>query len=178
MGSALWGCGVRGSEQFGGSLPVAAVTTDLGCGVEKDLDLGVRKHDGADVAALHDYATELAKGALLLDHPGAKMRVDGDLRGGRGYVLLADAAGEVHVVGGGAVSFELGLERYASASGEVEQRCLLVEGVIVLNRFEGEGAVHGSGLEVEKAETAGEMGGKGALARASRPVDGNNGGLG
>ena len=54
---------------------------------------------------------------------------------------------------------------------------LFVEGEVVFDRLEGEGAVHGAGFEVEEAEAAGEVGGEGALAGAGGPVDGDDGAL-
>ena len=76
-----------------------------------------------------------------------------------------------------AVAFELRLERDAGASGEVEEGSLFVEGVVVFDGLEGEGAVHGTGFEVEEAEAAGEMRGEGALAGAGGTVDGDDGAL-
>ena len=76
-----------------------------------------------------------------------------------------------------AVAFELRLEGDAGAGGEVHEGRLFVEGVVVLDGLEGEGAVHGSGFEVEEAEAAGEMGGEGAFAGAGGPVDGDDGAL-
>ena len=82
-----------------------------------------------------------------------------------------------HAVEQDAVAFELRLEGDAGAAGEVEQGRFFVEGVVVLDGFEGEGAVHGSGFEVEEAEAAGEVGGEGALAGAGGAVDGDDGAL-
>src|SRR6185503_7586524 len=66
FGGLRIGCLTGGALPFGrqradGSyLAVAAVAADLGCGVEKDFDLGVGEYGGADVAALHDHPTLLA----------------------------------------------------------------------------------------------------------------------
>ena len=155
-------------------LTVAAVAADLGSRVEKDFYFGVGKDGGADIAAFHDDASGLAEGALLLDHPGAETRMDGDLGGGGGDVGLADAAGDVDGVEQDAIAFELGLECDASAAGEIHERRLFVEGEVVLDGLEGEGAVHGSGFEIEEAEAAGEMGGEGAFTGAGRTVDGDD----
>ena len=57
---------------------------------------------------------------------------------------------------------------------QIQERGFVVEGVVVLDGLEGEGAVHGSGFEIEKAEAAGEMGGEGAFAGAGGAVDGDN----
>ena len=105
------------------------------------------------------------------------MWVDGDLRGGGGDVLLADAAGDVDPVEQDAVAFELRLKRDAGMAGQVEQGRFLVEGEVVFDGFQRKGAVHGPGFEVEEAEAAGEMGGEGAFARASGAVDGDDGPL-
>src|ERR1700733_15470504 len=79
-------------------LAVSAATANFGSSVEEDLDLCVREDGGADVAALHHDAAGLAQSALLLDHPSAKVRMDGHLGGSGGHVRLADAAGDGHAV--------------------------------------------------------------------------------
>ena len=168
---------VGDGDRFRSGLAVAAVATDLGCSVQEDFDFGVGKDGGADVAAFHDDATGFAEGALLLDHPCAQMRMDGDLGGGGGDVGLADAAGDVEGVEQDAVAFELRLEGDARATGEIHERRFFVEGVVVFDGLEGEGAVHGTGLEVEEAEAAGEMRGEGAFAGAGWAVDGDDGAL-
>ncbi len=58
---------------------------------------------------------------MLLDHPGAKLGVDGDLGGGGGDVCLADAAGDVEAVEQDTVAFGLGLECDAGLGGEVHE---------------------------------------------------------
>ena len=45
-----------GSRTKLGNLVIAAKAPHLGSGVEENLDLGVRKDDGANVAALHDHS--------------------------------------------------------------------------------------------------------------------------
>ena len=103
--------------------------------------------------------------------------MDGDLGGGGSDVRARGCGGRRPAVEQDAVAFELGLEGDAGVGGEFEQRSLLVEGEVVLDGLEGEGAVHGSGLEIEEAEAAGEVGGEGALASASGTVDGDDGAL-
>ena len=65
--------------------------------------------------------------------------------------------------------------RVGSAS--AQQRLLLVEGEVVLDRLQRERAVHGPRLQVEKAEAPRQMRGERALARAGRAVDGDDGAL-
>ena len=75
----LTGVGGARGIRFGSGLAVAAIAADLGGCIEKDFDFGVGKDGRANVAALHDDSTGFAESALLLDHPGAEMGVDGDL---------------------------------------------------------------------------------------------------
>ena len=44
-----------------------------------------------------------------------------------------------------------------------------------VQRLEGEGAVHGPGFEIQQPKIAGEMAGDGALTRARRPIDSDDG---
>jgi len=111
------------------SLAIASVTADLGCGVKKDLHLGIGEDGGTDVAAFHDHTAGNTKGTLLADHPGAEVVVDGDLRGGGGNVLFANAMGNVNSVEQNTVAFELRLEGNRGVGSQIEQGRLLVEGM-------------------------------------------------
>ena len=71
----------------------------------------------------------------------------------------------------------LRLEGDAGVGGEIHEGSFFVEGEVVFDGLEGEGAIHGAGFEVEEAEAAGEMGGEGALAGAGGTVDGDDGAL-
>ena len=159
------------------SLAEAAVATDFGRGVEEDLNLSVREDGSPDVAAFHDHASSRTQGPLLEDHPCTEIGVYGYLRGGGGDILLADAAGDVGSIEQDAIAIDLGLEGDSGAVGELEQRRFLVEGEVVLDSLQGQSAIHCASLKVEKAEAAGEMSSQGALAGASRAVDGDDGTL-
>ena len=99
--------------------------------------------------------------------------MDGDAGGGLGDVGVADAAGDVEAVEVNAVAFALGLEGDFGVRGQGEEGGFFVEVEVALDGFEGEGAVHGPGFEVEEAEFSGEVGGEGALACSGRAVDGD-----
>jgi hypothetical protein len=66
------------SDGLGRGLTEPAIAANLGGSIKKDFDFGVREDSGADVAAFHDDAAGFAESALLLDHPGAEVGVDGD----------------------------------------------------------------------------------------------------
>ena len=73
-----------------------------------------------------------------------------------------------------AIAFELRLKGDGGVTGEVHQRRLFIEGVVVLDSLECESAVHGSGFKVQESEAAGEVGGEGAFAGTGRTVDGDD----
>jgi hypothetical protein len=103
--------------------------------------------------------------------------VDGDSGSGGGDISVADAAGDITTIEQNAVAFELGFETDASIASEIEKGCLFVERYVILDGFESQGSVHGSGFQIEEAKAAGEMGGEGAFAGASWPVDSYDGTL-
>jgi hypothetical protein len=165
-----------GERHRGGSgLEEAAVATDFGGGVQEDLDLGVGEDGGSDVAALHDDSARGAECALLIDHPGPELGVDGYLRCRGCDVRVADTAGDIAPVEEDAIAFHERLQGDACISGEVEEGVFFVEGEIAFDGLEGEGAIHGAGFEIEEAKAAGEMGGEGALPCPCGAVDGNYG---
>jgi hypothetical protein len=127
-------------------LTIAPVAADLGGSVEEDLDLCIGKHCCSDVTAFHDDTSSGTQGSLLLDHPGAKAWVDRDLGGGGGDIGFTDAAGHILAIEQDAVSLGLGLKGNARVGCEVEKRSFLVEGQVVLDGLESEGAIHRSGL--------------------------------
>jgi hypothetical protein len=87
---------------------------------------------------------------------------------------ILEAALVTYAVEQDAVAFELRLEGDAGVSGEVHEGRFFVEGVVILDGFESESAVHRTGLKVEETEAAGEVGGEGAFSGASRPVNGDD----
>ena len=62
-----------------------------GVGIEKNLQVGVGKNLGADVAALHDHAAAHAHFALPRDHPLANQGVHGNFGSRLGDIAFADA---------------------------------------------------------------------------------------
>ena len=83
----------------GAELGGAAARALLGVGGEEDLDLGVGRDDGADVAALGDPVAVGEDAPLLLDQRLAHGRVGGDTREAASETSrLADALGDVLAV--------------------------------------------------------------------------------
>jgi len=173
----LLGLKVGGSDGDGGDgvLLKAAVSADFRSGVKEDFDFRVGEDFGADVAAFHDDTAGLAEGSLLRDHPCAEMRVNGYAGGCGGDIGLADAAADVHLVEQDAVAVAIGLEGNSGLVGEGEERSFVVEVEIVLDGFEGERTVHGTGFEIEETEAPGEVGGEGGLTGTGRTIDSDDG---
>lgn len=167
----------------GGSwrLEVASLAAGLGGCVEEELDFGVGKDDGADVAAFHDDAALTAHGALQVNHPGSDGGMDADAGGSLGDGGLAQRGGNIDAVEEDAVAAGGWLELDGGGAGER----LEVPGVVGVDAgvecLAGEGAVHGAGLKIEEAEVCGKMAGDGAFAGSGGSVnrdDGFSGGRG
>jgi hypothetical protein len=171
----LFVTGVVGGRLRAGVLLVAALAARFRGGIEKNFDIGVGEDDGADVAAFHNYTAAAAEVALEIDHPGANVGVDADARGSLGDVGVADALGDVGAVEKDAAAGAVGLEGDVGVAGETLKGAGVVEVLIGHDGFEGEGAVHSAGFEVEKTEVLREMTGDGALAGAGGAVDGDDG---
>jgi hypothetical protein len=139
----------------GSDLAEAASAADFRVSVEEDFHFGVGEDGGADVSAFHDDAALDAESALLEDHPLADERVDGDAGGGGGDVGVTDAAGDVHAVEQDAVAVAGGFEGDFGGFGEGEEGGFFVEVEVGVDGLVGEGAVHGSGFEIQEVETAG-----------------------
>src|SRR6266702_5499738 len=150
------------------------ITPHFGSRIKKDLHFSVGKHRGADIAAFHHNSACRSKSALLLNHPRAKMRMNGYSGGRAGDVRLANTPRNIHAIEQDAVAFQLWLKIDARRLGEFEQRLLLVKGEVALNRFQRECAIHCTRLQIEKPKAAGEMSSQRALPCTSRPIDGNN----
>ena len=158
-----------------GVLLVAALAAGLRRSIEEDFYIGVGKNDRPDVAAFHDHAAAAAEIALEFDHPRANVGMNADARGSLGNVGIADAFGDVGAVEKDTIAVTVGFEADIGVTGETLERECIVEVVVGEDRFQGEGAIHGAGFEIEKAEVLGEMPGDGALAGASGAVNGDDG---
>src|SRR5207245_3567343 len=64
-------------------------------GVEENLQVGVGKNLGADVASFHDDPADDTQFALLGRHPLTDFRMHGHARSGLGHVSLANARGNI-----------------------------------------------------------------------------------
>src|SRR5579871_1440053 len=67
---------LRSEGRIRGDLTVTPIPAHLRCGIEKDLDLGVREDGGANIASLHNDTASRAQSSLLLNHPGAELGMD------------------------------------------------------------------------------------------------------
>ena len=99
----------------------------------------------------------------------------GNPGGGGGHIVFAHAAGHVDPVEEDTIAFPFGLQNDARVRGHGNQRFFLVEPQVAVDGLQGERAIHGSGLQVQETEAAGEMGGQRALAGAGGSVNGDDG---
>ena len=146
-----------GRERVGadlGPLGLPAPRAHRGVGDEVDLHLGLRRDDGADVAALdHDVALG-AELALALAHHLAHLRVARDDRHHPVDPHLADRVGDVGVVDvarGRRSSKTTGFSRASAPSAGPSPRSSAAA-----EREPGQAAVHRAGVEVAEAEPLGE----------------------
>ncbi len=157
------------------TLQHAAAGTLAQVGGQKDLDLCVGEHDGADVATLgHDIAI-LGGAALMDEHGGAHARVGRDLghvgvdlRGANGSrgILAINGQACVFASAVGKADFDL--------LGEGIDGGLVVQIDAAVERGEGDGAIHGARVELVKAQLAGDLLGDGGLAGTGGAVDGDD----
>lgn len=155
------GFGGWDGRETGGKLLKSPIAADAGIGIEEDLDFGIGEDGGADITAFHNDAAGEAEDALLRDHPGTDAGVDRDAGGTGGDIGLANAAGDIGAIEKDAIALTGGLEMDGGVRGEGEERGFVVEVKIVFDGFEGERAVHGTGLEIEQTEATSEVRGEG-----------------
>ena len=143
-------------------------------GVEKDFYVSLGKDLGADVSALHDHAAAGAHFLLPGDHPLPHSGMDRHPRGGLGDVGFAHSLAHVAAVEEHPVAAHAGFKQNARVVRQLDQRGLVVERYIPLDRLQGQGAVHGAALQVHVAQLAGQARGDGALAGAGGAVNGDD----
>ena len=97
----------------------AAQAADFRRRIEEDLDVGVGKDHGADVAAFHHHAACRAQLLLQADHPGANGGKNADARSGVGHGLIANQAGDVFAVEQNTVLLFAGLEANGGFGGKL-----------------------------------------------------------
>ena len=149
-------------------LRVPARRAHLGVGIEPDLQLGVRRHDLADVAALDHGVALLGELALALAHDLAHLRVPRDDRDGGVDLGRADLGRHVVAPDEDAASLAE-LDRMLAR--EVDERGNVVELDPVVQRQPGEGAVHRAGVEIAEPEPRRERARDRALTGPGGPVD-------
>ena len=94
-------------------------------GVHVELEVGVREHGGADVAAVHHHPAAAAELLLPRDHHAAHRGMHGHLRRGRAHLAGPQLRGHVLAVQRDAA---VGAEVDARVAGQRGQRRLVVEG--------------------------------------------------
>ena len=144
-------------------------------GGQEDLDLRVREHDGADVATLgHDIAV-LGGAALMDEHGGAHARIGRDLGDVGVHLWGADGGRSVLAVNGQAriLAGAVGKANFDLLGEGVDCR-LVVQIDAAVERGEGDGAIHGTRVELVKAQLAGDLLGDGGLAGTGGAVDGDD----
>ena len=147
------------------SIPAAHAL--VGIRIQKDLDVGLREHHGADVAAFHHHAGPLADLPLLRHHGAPHARNHGDLGGAVGNFGRADGVRDVLAVERDLSGGKLDLRRDRKLL-----HAMHVGGIDALaHRPQRHRAVHRAGIDVGESEARGQPFGDGALARARRPVD-------
>ncbi len=177
VGVALVTGGLFGEQSLEGNMTALCgefllppVGTDFGVGGEEELAIGLWEGDGSLVAALADNIAAACHAALCGDQGGANVRVPRDERGGFGRLRGAERVGHVPTVG----------ERAAFIKGDVERFGQFSDGRLVLRvdllreACGGDGAVHGSRVEVIEPQPRGQPAGGRAFAGSSGAVDGNN----
>lgn len=149
----------------------AARGSHIEAGVEIDLDVGVGKDVRSDVPALHDHALPRSHLALFLDKGAPHGGHGRDFRSGSGDLLGADEGGDVLAVeedGAGRGEFD------DSGESELFEAVAIGEIRVRAHGPEGNGAVHGSGVDVQESEALREAPGDGALACSGGAVDGKD----
>ena len=144
-------------------------------GGQEHLDLRVGEHDGADVATLGDDIAVLCGATLVDEHGGAYARVGRDLghagidlRGANGGRCVRAVDGQTRVLAGAVDKADFDL------LGEGVDGRLVVQVDTAVERGEGDGAIHGTRVELVKAQLAGDLLGDGGLAGTGGAVDGDD----
>ena len=157
------------------TLQYAAAGALTRVGRQEDLDLRIGEHDGADVATFGDDIAVLGGAALVDEHGGAYARVGRDLghvgvdlRGTNGGRSVLAVNGQARILAGavGKANFDL--------LGEGVDGRLVVQIDAAIERGEGDGAIHGTRVELVKAQLAGDLLSDGGLAGTGGAVDGDD----
>ena len=164
---------------FGLQLVVAALGAYLGRGGDEYLQLGVGEDGGAYVAAIHHDAFLSSHFLLLLDH-GFAYEVEGSHRTDMGgYFHGAYLAFYVHAVqvSVGTVGFRVGAESDVEVVYFVPKFFHVDLSVVqesVFDAVQGDGTIHGSAVDVDIADLAGQVFGHGAFSAGGKSVNGDS----
>ena len=155
-----------------GDLLRAAGGPHLGPGVEVHLELGVGEHDRADVATLDDAAAVALRPSRAAGRPARRARS-----------ALAATELTARVTSGPRISMVASTPSTRTPSSVTSRSTLRARAAtgsasagvdVVAERGEGDGSVHGAGVEVPQTEPFGQQPGHGRLARSGRTVDGDD----
>ena len=147
----------------------------LNGGGEENFEFGLGKDVGADVATFGNEAAFLAVLALL----AGKEIADGGLGGDRGDAGsdfgAAEVAARVFAIDVERRGVGAAVENDVAVADEFGNGGAIVDGNPLLENEPGDGAVGGSGVEVEQAELLGYAVGDGGFSSPGGSVDGNDG---
>jgi hypothetical protein len=150
-----------------GSSPPGPLLRD---GIQVNLHLSVRKHDGPDIPAFHHDGNRRGDTALLLAHGSADPGAGGDLRRGFTDLRRPNCDADVFVV---QEDPNLG-KLDPGLSGELFQPVRVLQRDPRPKSPERHSPVHGACIDVNKAQTACDGSGDGALSSPGRTIYGDN----
>lgn len=165
-----------GSDLFEGGVetPIfelqgAAARALFEAGGHVELKIGVGRDDGRGIAAFENDATLLYEGSLEGDESAAHGRVLAERAGGLTHLGGSDLLGYVLAIEENALGFagaerDVGVVHKPGGFGSID---------VLAAGFEGEGAVHGAGVQILEAKFFGEAFGDGALTGSGGTVDGD-----
>ena len=146
----------------------------FGAGGEKDFELRVRQHHGADIPSVHDHMIFPGKSALHLQQKGADLRNGGDVRSGQRNLRLPDLPGnilpiEVHPLLAGLI---IG-DRDVDGAQLLHDRGHVVPVDSRADAGKAQGTVDGARVHIDKIKGGSQASGLRALSGAAGAVDGN-----
>lgn len=147
---------------------------DHGISIKENFHIGIREDFSPDIATLHHYAAGCSHLLLAGDHPFTDPGMHRNPRRAFGHIGFPHPLRDVPPVKKNPVSGRSGLKLDAGFPRQLQQRSLIVEPYIPLNRLERQRTVHGAAFQVGIAEPAGQTGGDSALAGSGGTVNRHN----